>query len=172
MSILTDYYKFARISTKTKTRLDCVASTGNYPELEEKRARKEIRASERMDATPVGSLVAYLTIVPDHFGGNVHAKADRTLTMGSKNVSSIYVPDARMNYGFGDFKGTADALLFIFHDVAIVDGALQSGGTLEVFIARGKSRDKMNLYNLLADGVLDDELNELRGRATPEKRAV
>ena len=34
MSILTDYYRFERIATKSKTRLDCVASTGSYPELD------------------------------------------------------------------------------------------------------------------------------------------
>ncbi len=165
MSILTDYYCFKKIATKSKTRLDCVASTGSYPELEEKRATKAIKATDKRDATEIGSLVCYFGVVPEAFGGNVHRKADRAITIKGKNLSSVYVPDPYTQYGYGDVSGTADALLFIFDNMEMVNGAISMGATIEVFVARGKSKDRVPLYNLLADGELDDEISELRKRA-------
>lgn len=35
---------------------------------------------------------------------------------------------------------------------------------IEVFVARGKSRDCIPLYNILCDGGLDDEMEYLRNR--------
>lgn len=165
MNILTDYYKFGRVATKAKSRLDCVASTESYPEFEEKRATKATRATEKKDATNIGDLVIYYLDVPEQFGGNVHRKADKSITIKGKNLSSIYVPDPSSGLAYGDVKGTADALLFVFDGLEVVNGAIQAGATIEVFIARGKSKDRVPLYNLLSDGELDEELNDLRRRA-------
>ncbi len=165
MNILTDYYKFCRVATKAKSRLDCVASTESYPEFEEKRATKATRATEKKDATNIGDLVIYYLDVPEQFGGSVHRKADKSITIKGKNLSSIYVPDPSSNLAYGDVKGTADALLFVFDGVEVVNGAIQAGATIEVFIARGKSKDRVPLYNLLSDGELDEELSDLRKRA-------
>ena len=60
MSILTDYYCFERVATKSKSRMDCTASTGSYPELEKERAIKPTKATEKRDATNIGDLVIYL----------------------------------------------------------------------------------------------------------------
>ncbi len=68
MSILTDYYCFQKIAAKSKTRLDCIASTGSYPELEEKRVSKANKATEKRDATKLGSLICYYGDVPDSLG--------------------------------------------------------------------------------------------------------
>ena len=35
------------------------------------------------------------------------------------------------------------------------------------FIARGKNKDSIPLYNLLSDGELDEEMDYLRQKATP-----
>ena len=165
MSILTDYYKFSRVATKAKLRLDCVASTESYPEFEERRATKATKATEKRDATNVGDLVIYFGDVPEQFGGDVHRKADKSVTIKGKNLSSVYVPDPSNNLAYGDVRGTADALLFVFDGVEVVNGVIQAGATLEIFIARGKSKDRVPLYNLLSDGELDEELNDLRQRA-------
>lgn len=165
MSILTDYYKFSRVATKAKLRLDCVASTESYPEFEERRATKATRATEKRDATNVGDLVIYFGDVPEQFGGDVHRKADKSITIKGKNLSSVYVPDPSNNLAYGDVRGTADALLFVFDGVEVVNGVIQAGATVEIFIARGKSKDRVPLYNLLSDGELDEELNDLRQRA-------
>lgn len=165
MSILTDYYCFERVATKSKSRMDCTASTGSYPELEKERAAKPNKATEKRDATNIGDLVIYFGDVPETFGGNVHRKADKAITIKGKNLSSVYVPDPASNFGFGDVRGTADALLFVFDDLEIVNGTISQGATIEVFIARGKSKDRVPLFNLLCDGELDEEMSELRARA-------
>jgi len=162
MSILTDYYKFSRVATKAKLRLDCVASTESYPEFEERRATKATKATEKRDATNVGDLVIYFGDVPEQFGGDVQRKADKSITIKGKNLSSVYVPDPSNNLAYGDVRGTADALLFVFDGVEVVNGVIQAGATVEIFIARGKSKDRVPLYNLLSDGELEEELNDLR----------
>ena len=165
MSILTDYYCFERIATKSKSRMDCTTSTESYPEFEEKRATKATKATEKRDATNIGDLLIYFCDVPDQFGGNVHRKADKSITIKGKNLSSVYVPDPGSNYAYGDVAGTADALLFVFDGVEIVNGAISQGAAIEVFVARGKSKDRVPLFNLLSDGELDEEMSELRARA-------
>ncbi len=47
----------------------------------------------------------------------------------------------------------------------LVNGAISIGATIEVFVARGKTKDRVPLYNLLTDRELDDEISELRERA-------
>lgn len=165
MSILTDYYKFERVAIKSKTRLDCTASTRSYPEFEEKRTTRAARATEKKDGTSIGDLIVYFGNVPDSFGGNVQRKADKSLTIKGKNLSSIYVPDVQSGLGYGDVKGTTDALLFMFHDFSVTDGKVQAGAVLEVFIARGKSKDRIALFNVLTDGELDEEIEALRKQA-------
>lgn len=168
MSILTDCYRFEKVALKSKTRLDCTASTRSYPEFEDKRAAKQIKATDKRDATNIGDLVVYLGDVPEQFGGNAQRKADKSLTIKGKNLSSIYVPNPTNNFGYGDVKGTTDALLFVFDNLIIVDGCIISGG-LDVFVARGKSRDRVSLYNLLCDGELDEEISSLREKANASK---
>lgn len=168
MSILTDYYRFDKIGKKSITRLDCTDSTGSYPEFEDKRATKLTKANERRDATNVGDLVIYLGDVPKQFGGNAQRKADKSLTIKGKNLSSMYVPDVTNNFAYGDVRGTTDALLFVFDNLVIVDGRVISGG-LDVFVARGKCRDRVSLYNLLCDGELDEEMSSLKEMAKAYK---
>ena len=163
--ILTDYYCFERLANKSKTRLDCTASTMSYPEFEEKRCTKPQRATEKRDATNVGDLVVYYGDVPNSFGGDVHRKANKSLTIKGKNLSSIYVPDPSTNFAYGDVRGTADALLLVLSNFEVVNGVVQQGAKLEIYIARGKSKDCKPLYNLLCDGELDEEIEQLKDEA-------
>lgn len=162
MSTLTDYYRFERLATKSKTRMDCTASTQSYPDFEEKRAAKGIKESDRYDATVEGSLVVYYVDVPDGFGGNIQRKAGKALSIKGKNLSSIFTPEPRSGLGYGDVKDTTDALLFVFKNLNTVNGVVQAGGVIEVFVARGKANDSAALYHLLSDGELDDEIEALR----------
>lgn len=163
--ILTDYYRFEKTAPKAKMRLDCVASTGGYTDLEEKRATKTTKESSTRDATNVGDLVIYFGDVPEAFGGSIHRKADKSITVKGKNLSSVFVPDPESGFAYGDFRGTKDALLFVFKDFNVVDGRIQTGGVIEVFIARGMSKDRVPLYNVLTDGGLDEEMEALRQQA-------
>ncbi len=163
--ILTDYYRFEKVALKSKLRMDSTASTHGYQPFEEKRARTATKESAKRDATEIGALVAYYGDVPSNFGGNVHRKAGKALTIKGQNLSSIYVPDPESGLAYGDFKGTEDALLFVFRDLNTIDGRIQEGGVIEVFVARGKSRDRVPLYNMLSDGELDEEMEALREQA-------
>lgn len=163
--LLTDYYRFVKISTKSKTRLDCTASTKSYDELENMRATKTTKATDKRDGCNVGDLVVYYGDVPEQFGHKAQRKADKSITIKGRNFSSLYVPDPCNNFAYGDVKGTADALLFVLDGMAVVNGNIPQGATIEVFVARGKSKDRVPLYNILADGGLDDEMSELRSRA-------
>lgn len=151
--LLTDYYKFEhKPNTQSKTRLDCVASSKSYNPLEASTNSK-------------GVIVAYI-------GDNTHTKAgqkgksDLSMTTAKgKHLSSIYRPEIETNFGWGDVKDTTDALLFVFTDFAISNGQLTDGAAVEIFVARGKRSDRQGLYNLLADGELDGELDALRQKA-------
>ena len=165
--ILTDLYRFERKpGTVSKLRIDCTASTKSYDPLENKRATKQLKPGKR-DGCNIGDLFVYFGDVPEQFGGDARRKADKALTK-TKNISSIYVPDPQSSYAYGDMKGTADALLFVFHDAGVTDGRLNDGAVIEIFVARGLAKDRMALYNELADGLLDDEIAALRERAVTE----
>lgn len=170
--ILTDYYKFKRTATKSRTRMDCVASTHSYPELEARRLSNGCRANARQDATIAGAIVAYYTDIPPTFRGAARRKAEKNLNIKGENVTSIYTPDPNSNCGYGDFRGTSDAMLFVFKDLNTVNGAIQPDGEIEVFIARGKSHDRVALWNLLSDGGMDSEMNFLRAAAESERTPV
>lgn len=163
--ILTDYYCFERVAQKSKSRMDCTVSTFSYPEFEEKRSTKAYRQTENRDGMEVGSLVMYYGRVSDNFKEEAQRKAGMSITMKGKNLSSVFVPDPTSPYGYGDVSGTSDAILFILNDVNVVDGAILSGAKIEVFIARGKSKDRVPIYNLLSDGELDEEMEALRNKA-------
>lgn len=164
--ILTDLYRFERLAVKAKSRMDCTASTHSYPGFEDRKATRTNKETEKRDATDLGDLVVYYNNVPMQFGGSVHRKADKSITIKGQNLSSVYVPDVAKNIGYGDFKGTSDALLFVFHNFNVVDGVIQPGGVIEVFVAKGKSRDCVALFELFSNGQLDEEMDELRKNAS------
>ena len=150
--ILTDYYRFEKLSEqKSKMRIDCTASTASYNALESMKNKH-------------GELFLYL-------GDNTHTqagkerKADLALSK-TTHISSIYNPDIEKSFWYGDMKGTADAFLFIHKDFTLVEGRVQTGAIIELFIARGQRNNRTALYNLLADGELDEEINKLRNRVT------
>jgi hypothetical protein len=144
--ILTDYYRFIHLpETKSPTRLDCVASTKSYPDFEAFRNKQ-------------GVLFIYFGNVPDTFKADVKRKADKAITHG-KNISSVFVPDVTLPLAYGDVKGTADCILII-HDADYT--------TLEIFVVRGQKNNRVNLWQMLSDGQLDNEISELRKSAVTE----
>ena len=152
--ILTDYYRFEKLTgQKSKMRIDCTASTRSYDALEGMRNK-------------AGVLCLYI-------GDNTHTKAGREhksdLALSkTAHISSIYTPDVSSPLWYGDFHKTADAALFVCHDVRFVDGAIQPGAVIEVFVARGQRSNRQGLYNMLVDGELSGEVEELKKRAVTE----
>jgi len=145
---LTDYYKFAHLlESKSKTRMDCAASTQNYNEFEAMRNKR-------------GELFIYFGNVPGQFNANVKRKADKAITSSKgKNISSVFIPDVTLSFAYGDVKNTFDCILIINNpDYA----------ELEIFVARGQKNNRVNLWQMLSDGELDNEISELRVTAITE----
>ena len=167
--IITDYYKFEKTALKAKYRLDCVASTKSYPEFEGRRRTKASKATAKRDANFVGSLVFSYGVQCEDWKQDRRRKTDHCITVGSMNVSSIYVPDVTLPYAFGDVQGTTDAILFVFDDnFGVTDGRVNQGAVMEMFICRGQSKNCQALYNLLCDGGLDDEIEAMRNKAVTD----
>ena len=144
--ILSDYYYFKHLPEgKSATRFDCTKSTKSNPDFEVLRNKH-------------GQLFLYYGDVPDNFKASTKRKADKVLTK-TKSISSVFVPDVTKPFAFGDVRNTKDALLFIFN----VDYT-----AFELYVARGQRNNKKNLYWLLADGELTDEIAVLKQRAINE----
>lgn len=164
--IITDYYKFEKNALLSGTRMDCIASTKSYPEFECKRKTRGNKQSPKKDANYIGGLTCYYCNVPEHYGKNAKRRADKSISIGSKNLSSIYVPDVSLPYAFGDVQGTTDAILFVFsNNFGVTDDRVCQGGVIEMLICRGQSKNCQALYNLLCDGGLDDEIEVMRKQA-------
>ena len=150
--ILTDYYRFEKLpNQRSKLRIDCTASTGGYDPLEALRNK-------------AGDLFLYI-------GDNTHTKAgqerkaDLALSK-TTHISSVYNPDLNLPYWYGDMKGTTDAFLFVYKNAKFIDGGIQIGAVIELFVARGQRNNRSQLYNALSDGGLDEEMNALREQVT------
>ena len=146
--ILTDYYLFEKLpNQKSKLRIDCTATTGGYNPLEAFRNK-------------AGDLFLYI-------GENAHTKAGRerkadlALSRG-EHISSLYNPDLGLPYWYGDMKGTTDAFMFVFHNTEVVNGGVRAGAIIELFVARGQRNNRSQLYNILCDGELNEEMEALR----------
>ena len=152
--ILTDYYKFEKLQGgKSKLRIDCTASTGEYAPFEEKRNKQ-------------GALFFY---VGDNVQEKAKPKADLAISK-TKHISSVYVPDITLPFAYGDIQHTADAMVIIFKNVEFVNGGAVEGSEFEIFIARGQRNNRQQLYNLLSDGEIESEIENLRVRAKSEQK--
>ena len=137
--ILTDHYRFEKLAeSKSKHRFDATAG-GNYPTLEQLRNKD-------------GKLFIYHTPVPEHFRATAKRKADYTLSK-STHISSLFVPDVVQPYAYGDCKGTTDAFLLIWDD---------DHQAFDLLIARGQKYNSRQLYFMLCDGQLNDEINSIK----------
>lgn len=145
---LTDYYKMAKLpGSRSKSRFDCVASTGSYDPFEERAARGR-----------EGRFKFYYSTTPTIFKAEARRKADYVIT-DTTNISSVYFPDASFPLlGRGDVAGTNDGLLFRFN---------KDFTEVEVFVARGLKNCMAGMFMLFTDGELSDEMEELRKRAKP-----
>ena len=147
--ILTDYYKMQEIRVRKSHRFDCTASTGRYNPFEA--IANKCRDKKKR-------FFFYYGGVPDSFNAYAQRKADRVITNGD-NLSSVYIPDLdNPLLGYGDMKGTNDALLFLFTD---------DYKQIEIFVARGYKNHAKGLFTLFADDELADEVADLRQQATP-----
>ncbi len=147
MRLLDVYCRFEKLgTTRSKTRLDLVACNAIYEPLQRQ-----------------GKAWVYLISVPEHIEGNQKRKSEICLTGGDgKYVSGVFIPDIqRSGIGYGDIKGTTDAALFVIGE-----------NSLEILIAKGKKNTAFALYQLLADGELDSEIEVLRKQSNEFSEAL
>jgi len=141
--ILTDYYKAEKLpQSKSKHRLDVTLSTGTYEPFEALRNKKN-------------ELFFYYGDVPENFRSEAKRKADKCISK-TKNISSVFVPDVTLPFAYGDVNNTSDGILLVFND---------DYTAIEIFIARGQRNNKRNLYYLLCDNELQNEIELLRKNA-------
>ena len=146
--ILTDYYRMVRLQeyANNKTpRFDTIASTGEYPRFEQMAAKSRVKR-----------FYCYYNGIPDSFSNRAREQAERAIT-NTKNISSVFIPNLNKPlFGYGDVKGTQDAILFVFS----ADYSL-----MEVFIARGYKPHQKALYASMMRGDLNTEMSRIRQAA-------
>ena len=147
MRLLDVYCRFERLGkTRSKTRLDLVFCNEIYESLQRQ-----------------GKAWIYFMRVPEHIEGNQKRQSELCLTgSDGKYISGVFIPEVtKPEIGYGDIKGTTDAALFLIGE-----------NSLEILIAKGKKNTAFALYQLLADGELDSEIETLRKDAGHFKTAA
>lgn len=135
--MLDFYFKYEKLDhSKAKTRYDLTTYTMPvYDEL--KKDFIYLHSDTRRISTQAGRKPNFL------------------LASNKGHISGIYITDiTKPNYAFGDMKNTSDLLILIIGE-----------GVLEIFVALNKKNLYHTVTNLLFDGELDAEMNELRKRA-------
>lgn len=156
--IFTDYYKFEKLPSKSKTRLDCVASTGSYLPLEGLRplgrdkGRIHISLLANYTRAKEEKLSDWALDAPDPVG----------------HITSLCKIGTGVSLYYGDFRGKEDAMIIKPSTPSFIADGVIEGTAFEVFIARGYKADMLNLYNECLDGELDGEMESLRNIAKPE----
>jgi hypothetical protein len=148
--ILTDYYRAVQIA-KSQTRFDVDLSTESY-------LRYEIFLKNQIGFNK-GGLSFHFSKVPDNFKLRAKDKPDMAITR-TENISSVFVPNPKLSVAYGDNKETNDCIL-------ILDKKGENGFVheIEIFVARGQKHNSLNLYRMLVDGDLDNEMEALRQKA-------
>ena len=147
----TDYY-LGEKEPSTKTRYDVIASTQSHNLLERILINKKDPRK--------GLLSFYLVGRPGRWGRRNERQSDKAITKGDFNISSVYIPDPKLPFGYGDIHHTNDAVLIKL--IKDEDGNIKY---IEIFIARGQKNNQLNLYQLAVDGEFDEELEALRQKA-------
>ena len=169
--IFTDFYLFEKVTDVTKTRMVCTLSTRSYQEFEEKRGVKNTKPTATAEATMIGDLVLYVCPNNGRIGRRIQRQADYTISMGGRHLTSIFTPDLQSSWAYGDVSGTQD-LLIMKPQMTRINGAIKQGGSLEIFIARGKASHANAVFDLVCDGRLLEEMEELRTKAQREQNLM
>jgi len=144
--IITDYY-FAQKTIGRKTRYDIIHSSGSYEYFEHILVNKK--------EPNVGGHSLYIVDRPARWGNRWERQSDKAITKSTMNISSIIIPDPEICLGYGDVNSTNDALIIEFSP---------DWTYVEIFVARGLKNNKLNIYQLVVDGELDEEMESFRNK--------
>lgn len=135
------YFHLKKIDDKSKTRLDCIKSIGEYQPIEQYRKK--------------GILKFYLT------ENYTSSDVDMALKETIEHITSISRPEINSDWGLGDVKHTSDAILFRFRNFQRVDTIIQKGSELELFIIKDAGSDKTIVYQMAKNGIFDSEIQQI-----------
>lgn len=146
MNVIDCYYRFEKLNPeKSKSRFDLVYNSDIYEPIHNPNSKGEVFI---------------------YFGSNPNIKArgnrksDYTITARNKHLTSVFIPEiGKPNLAFGDYS--QDAILILL-----------SEKTIELLICKGKKNLLQNLFNLLYDGELNDEIEGFRKQTQTLKLAV
>jgi len=152
--LLKHHYKGRKNPTR-KQRYEIVSSTGDYGLFERELLNKR--------KPNVGGLSFNFGKVPAKFNAIQERLADYCISRHG-NISSVYTPNPRLPFAWGDVKNpnttfiTNDAILFRFSDDL---------NEIELFIAPGKRGITMQLYQMMCDRLLVEEMDDLIAKSKP-----
>jgi len=136
MNIIDCYYRFEKLnSEKSKSRYDLVYNSDIYEPVHNPNSK--------------GQVFIYFGINP-HIKAKSNRTSNLTITARDKHLTSVFIPEiGKSNLAYGDYS--QDAILIIL-----------SEKTIELFICKGYKNSIQNLYNLLFDGELNQEIEGFR----------
>lgn len=164
--VLTNYYRFTRKACeKSKTRFECTASTGDYAPFEMCRCTRYSRPSSQRDEMICGTLYCYINnYALKYFMGVVSQIPTKSVTMKSRIVTEIIISSDK-RYGYGEIRGTHDAIFFILNKVYTKGDTYTEGATIEMFISRGRQATRSRNFKSFQEGMLNRQIEKLRREA-------
>lgn len=142
------YLLFRKVKNgRSKTRYDLIFYSSAYEPLTK--------------ANEAGICCIYLTDPPDHIFAHSKRKPAKSLSKYKKYLTGVYMPDPeKVRLAFGDLG--SDALLFLLGDEEIEI-------EIEILVFLGKKNVVNLLFNMLADGKFDEEIQGFRNSSSFRK---
>lgn len=159
MNPIIAYYRFERTGAAA-TRMDCTASTANYPVLEAAKSN--------------GKLFCYLCKDHNHIHRRAH-QAPMAISVkgikangqyGCRNLTSVY-PTEYPNFGSGDIPTHVggDAVVMQWQGIDLRTATIQQGAVLHLYIIDGHAKERARIATAAAAGKLDDYMAEIKAAA-------
>ncbi len=154
MSHITAYYQLQKLPAdikkewkiKSSARLDC---TRHFNLLDDKPLNQFVNRK--------GQMYFYCSAPENYVTAKAKRISDIGLTHGSKNLSSIFIPNLEYSeYGYGDYGN--DCLLFkLSNDLSSID----------MFLIKNGKHLKKQYFQQFIDGELDEEIEQIKQQAMP-----
>lgn len=153
--LVSDAYYKGYKNPNLKDRFEVLDQFGNYDLLD---TGLLVKRGERK-----GGLSFNFSNMTDYVDCEEGREPDFTLRKNNKHISSVYCPLRHLTIGYGDVMSpidkskTNDALLFIFSPLF---------DEVEILVFRGKKGFQKMLFQLLASGGLNQQIEFMRSKAT------
>lgn len=113
-------------------------------------------------------------VVNIHVGRDTHSKgASKTeyAITHYYHITGLYT-EPGCKFAYGDMVGTNDAIIFDISNLQMVNGNPAEGSELLLYIAKGAAVSKQHLWQMVCDGVYNEEIEQLKSRLNVAKPDV